>query len=190
MATRISRKLRNRVGALAAVLVVTLMPAGCGGDDEDSAESWANDVCSSMSAWLSDVDEAVASLTEDGLSTEEDDLRSAVDRIVNATDELGDELRDLGPPETEGGGEAETELEGLATALSSEAQSVRQVVESDGEALSVTSTVTMSVSTAASEVQSTLRELDRLDPGGELEEGFDNADECDSLRDQIEDLGS
>jgi hypothetical protein len=175
---------------LLALLLLTLTLAGCGGDDEDPAESWANDVCSSLSTWLTDVDEAVRSLTEGGLSTEEDDLRSAVDQIVDATDELGDDLRALGPPETEGGDQARSELESLATTLSSEVQSVRQVVESDGEALSVTSTVSMSISTAAGEVQSTFSELEGLDPGGELDEGFDNADECESFRDQIEELGS
>jgi hypothetical protein len=181
----------KRLGALAATLALVLvLAAGCGGDDEDSAESWANDVCSSLSTWLSEIDEAVSSLTEEGLSTNEEDLRSAVDQVADATSALGDDLQELGPPETEGGEQARSEIESLATALRSEVESVQQAVEADDDALAVTSAVSMSISMSASEVQSTLSSLEGLDPGGELEEGFENADECDSFRDQVEDLGS
>jgi hypothetical protein len=173
---------------LASLLTLTL--AGCGGDDEDSAEGWANDVCSSLSTWLSDIDEAVSSLTEEGLSTSQEDLQSAVDQVADATSRLGEDLQELGPPETEGGEQAKSELDSLATTLRSEVQTVQQSVDSDADALSVTSTVSMSISMAASEVESTLSELEGIDPGGELEDGFDNADECDSFREQIEELGS
>jgi hypothetical protein len=179
--------LLNRIGLLAVVLVLAL--AGCGGDDEDSAESWANDVCSSLSTWVTDVDEAVRSLTEGGLSTEQEDIQAAVDQVRDATDELTNDLEELGPPETEGGEQARSELESLSTTLRSEVETVQQAVDSDEGALAVTSTVSMSISTAASAVQSTLNDLEGVDPGGELAEGFDNADECDSFRDQINELG-
>jgi hypothetical protein len=180
-----------RVGFLAVVLVVVLALAGCGGDDDDNqAESWANSVCSSLSTWITDIDEAVTSLTEGGLSTAEEDVRSAVDQVADATNKLADDLEELEPPETESGEEAKSELESLATTLRSEVETARQAVESDGGTLSVTSTVSVSVSTAASSVQSTFNSLEGLDPGGELENGFENADKCDSFRDQMEDLGS
>lgn len=180
----------KRLGLLTAVLVVMLAPAGCGGDDEDSAESWANDVCSSLSTWLTEVDEAVQSLTEGGLSTEEEDIRAAIDRLGEATDELANDLEELGPPETEGGEQARSELESLAATLRSEVETVQQSVDSDDGALSVTSTVSTSMSTAAGAVQSTFEDLEGADPGGELQDGFENADECDSFRDQVEELGS
>jgi hypothetical protein len=178
-----------RFGLLLA-LAATLGLAGCGGDDESSAEGWANDVCSSLSAWLTDIDEAVQSLTEGGLSTEQEDIEAAVDQIGDATDNLANDLEELGPPETEGGEQARTEIESLATTLRSEVETVQQSVDSDEGALSVTSTVSMSISTAATAVQSTLNDLEGVDPGGELRDGFENADECDSFRDQIEELGS
>jgi hypothetical protein len=176
--------------ALLLALAVTLGLAGCGGDDENSAESWANDVCSSLSTWLTDIDEAVQSLTEGGLSTAEEDIEAAVDQIGDATDNLANDLEELGPPETEGGEQARTEIESLATTLRSEVESVQQSVDSDEGALSVTSTVSMSISSAATAVQSTLSDLEGVDPGGELRDGFESADECDSFRDQIEELGS
>jgi hypothetical protein len=175
---------------LSAASLMALAAVGCGGDDEDSAEAWANDVCTSLSTWLTEIDESVQSLTEGGLATDEEDIRAAVDQVGDATDELADDLEELSPPETDSGEEARSELQSLATRLRSEVEAVQQAVESDGEALSVTSTVSTSVSNAATAVQSTFDELEGVDAGGELEDAFENADECESFRDQIDELGS
>jgi membrane protein implicated in regulation of membrane protease activity len=188
-----SRNGAKDLGVTAAMLAaaVALALGGCGGDDdEDSAESWANDVCSSLSTWVSDVEETVQSVTDAGLAIDEEDLQTAVDDVSEATSTLVDDLEELGPPETESGEEARGELDSLATTLESEVETVRQAVESDGGAAELASTVSASISTASAEVSSTLESLQEADPGGELEEGFENADECDSFRDQIEDLDS
>jgi membrane protein implicated in regulation of membrane protease activity len=189
--SRESRNGAKGLGAVTVVLALALALAGCGGDDdEESAESWANDVCSSLSTWVTDVEEAVQSVTDEGLAIDEEDVDAAVDDVSEATNTLIDDLEALEPPETEGGEEARSELESLATTLESEVETVRQAVESDSGAAEVTSTVSASISTASAEVSSTLETLQEVDPGGELEEGFQNADECDSFRDQIEDLDS
>jgi membrane protein implicated in regulation of membrane protease activity len=188
--SRDSRNGAERLGALTVVLALALTLAGCGGDDdEDQAESWANDVCSSLSAWVTDVEETVQSVTDAGLAIDEDDLQTAVDDVAEATSTLVDDLEELGPPETEGGEEARSELESLATTLESEVETVQQAVESDSGAAELASTVSASISTASAEVSSTLESLEEVDPGGELEDGFANADECDSFRDQIEEIG-
>jgi membrane protein implicated in regulation of membrane protease activity len=186
-----SRNSTKGLGALAALLALALVLAGCGGgDDEDSAESWANNVCGSLSTWLTDIDEAVSSLTEGGPSADEGDLQAAVDQVADATNELADDLEELGPPETDGGEQAQSEVESLATSLRSEVQTVQRAIDSDGGAVAVTSSVSTSLSSAASEVQTTFSNLQGLDPGGELENAFENADECDSFRDQVDDIGS
>lgn len=190
----ISRDARNGakgLGALTVVLALALALAGCGGDDdEDSAESWANDVCASLSTWATDVEEAVQSVTDAGLAIDEDDLQTAVDDVSEATNTLVDDLEELGPPETEGGEQARSELESLTTTLRSEVETVEQAVESDSGAAELASTVSASISGASADVSSTLESLEGVDPGGELEEGFENADECDSFRERIEDGGS
>lgn len=189
-----SRDARNgakSLGALTLLLALALALAGCGGDDDDDqAESWANDVCSSLSTWVSDVEETVQSVTDAGLAIDEDDLQEAVDDVSESTNTLVDDLEELGPPETEGGEEARSELESLTTTLESEVETVRQAVDSDSGAAELASTVSASISTASAEVSSTLESLEGVDPGGELEDGFENADECDSFREQIEDLDS
>jgi membrane protein implicated in regulation of membrane protease activity len=189
--SRESRNGAKGLGAVTVVLALALALAGCGGDDdEESAESWANDVCSSLSTWVTDVEEAVRSVTDEGLAIDEEDVDAAVDDVSDATNALVDDIEELEPPETEGGEEARSELESLATTLESEVETVRQAVESDSGAAELTSTVSASISMASAEVSSTLETLEQVDPGGELEEGFENADECDSFRDQIEDLDS
>lgn len=187
----VSRDGTKGLAVLAAMLAVVLALAGCGGgDDADAAESWATGVCGSLSTWVADIDEAVQPLRDAGLSLDEDDVQTAVDQVADATSTLADDLEELGPPETEDGEQAERELEDLATTLRSEVETVRQAVDSESGAVAVSSTVSTSLSSAASEVQSTFNDLQGLDPGGELENGFENADECDSFRDQIEELGS
>jgi methyl-accepting chemotaxis protein len=175
----------------AALVAATVVSAGCGGDDDEGrAESWANSVCGSLSAWVTDVDEAVRSVTDAGLAIDEEDVQDAVDQVAEATDALAEDLEDLGPPETEGGEQARSELESLTTTLRSEVETVREAAESDGGISELATTVTASLSKASADVSSTLEDLEGVDPGGELEDGFEDAGECDSFRDQLEEIDS
>jgi hypothetical protein len=179
----------GRVG-LAALMAATLMAAGCAGDDAESAESWASSVCAGMSNWLSEVDEALQSLTDDGLAINEEDVRAAVDQAEEATAMLVEDLEELGPPDTEGGEDAQSELESLEASLRSEVETVQEASESGSGTAEIASTVTTSVSEAYEEISLFLAELRGIDPAGELQQGFENADECGSLGEQLEDLGS
>ncbi len=119
-----------RLGLLVLVAALSIAAAGCGGDDESSAESWANDVCGNLSQWITDVDEAVRSLTAEGLNFDTDDIREAVDQAKGATEDLVDDLQELGPPDTEAGQEAQAELEDLQGVLESQVDSVEQAIDS------------------------------------------------------------
>jgi membrane protein implicated in regulation of membrane protease activity len=177
-------------GSLAVVIVSAFVVAGCGGSDESSSESYANDVCSSFNTWVSDLEETTNTLKDQGLSITGDDIRTAVDDAGAATDTLTANLKDAGPPDTESGDKAKSELETLENQLQHQVQVVKDAVASGGSPLSLVSTVTAAISTAASDVQSTFRELENVDPAGELGDAFKNSDDCKSLRDQIENLGS
>jgi hypothetical protein len=67
---------------------------------------------------------------------------------------------------------------------------VKDAAASNQSALTLVSTVSSAVSTAAGDVQSTLDELDNLDPGGELSEAFKSSDDCKTLQDKVESLRS
>jgi hypothetical protein len=178
---------RWQISALVAVVLL----AGCGGDDGSSAsEDYANSVCGELSTWVTDVDGAITSLTDAGLATDRDDVQSSVDQATEATDDLLSRLKELGPPETDAGQQAKSELDGLGAALRSQVDTIEQALDADTGAVALAATVTAALSTAASAVESTYNDLRGIDPGGELEDAFKDADECKSLRDQLDAIGS
>ncbi len=172
---------------LAVVAALALAAAGCGGEDESSAESWANDVCVNLSEWITDIDEAVRSLTAEGLNFSTDDIREAVDQAGTATDDLVDDLRGLGPPETEDGQAAQEQLEELSDEVEEQVNTVKEAVEEDSGPLALAGTVSTALSVAINELEQAFENLQGL--GGELESAFSDSDDCDSLREQVEEIG-
>jgi hypothetical protein len=174
-----------------SALAVAVLLAGCGGDSGSSAsEDYANSVCGDLSTWVTDVNGAITSLTDAGLATDKEDVQSAVDQATGATNDLLSSLEALGPPETDGGQKAKSELDSLGSTLRTQIETIEQALDADTGAVALAATVTAALSTAASAVESTYNDLRGLDPGGELEEGFQNADDCKSLRDQVDAIGS
>jgi membrane protein implicated in regulation of membrane protease activity len=178
------------VGTLAVVTLTAFLLVGCGGSDESASERYANDVCSSFNTWASSIQETTNTLKDEGLSITGDDVRNAVDDAGAATDELIANLKVAGPPETEDGDKAQSEVQTLTNQLEHQLDVVKDAAASNQSALTLVSTVSSAVSTAASDVQSTLDELDNLDPGGELSEAFKSSDDCKTLQDKVESLRS
>jgi hypothetical protein len=160
--------------------------AGCGGDDENASEQWAGDVCSQLSTWVTSVDEAVSSLTANPLSLDKAAVQSATEDVKGATDDLVEGLADLGPPETESGEQAKSELDDLGTQLQQQIGQVEQEAETGSLSLA---SVTAALATASSAVESTYESLQSLDTGGELRDGFESAESCDSFRQQVDTIG-
>jgi methyl-accepting chemotaxis protein len=188
---------RSRIGARVggtAVLVVAavLALAGCGGGDgaSSASEDYANDVCSNLSTWVTDVQETVQSVTDAGLGISRDDIQSAFDQTKEATDALANDLEQAGPPETEEGQEAKSRLEDLTTELRQQLDTIQEALDSGAGLTSIAATVASAVSAAANAVNTTFQNLKELDPPGELRGAFENSDECNSLQDQISNLRS
>lgn len=178
---------RWSISALVAVVLLT----GCGGDSGSSAsEDYANSVCSNLSTWVTDLQGVATSLEDAGVSIDKSDIETAVNDVSEATATLVDELGQLGPPETDAGNQAKSELDSLGTTLTQQVDTVEQAVNDGDGALSLATTVTSALSTATAAVESTYQSLQGLDPGGELEDGFKNADDCASLSDQLDAIGS
>jgi len=181
VATRLPRLLAV-VLALATIFTV----AGCGGDDENASEQWAGDVCSQLSTWVTSVQDAVGSLTANPLSLDKAAVQAATKDVKTATDELVDGLAALGPPETESGTQAKSELDDLGSQLQQQVDQVEQDAATGSVSLV---TVTTALATASSAVRSTYESLKSLDTGGELRDGFENAGSCDSFRQQVDTIG-
>lgn len=178
------------VGSLTVVALTAFLLVGCGGSDESASESYANDVCSSFNTWTSSIEETTNTLKDQGLSITGDDVRNAIDDAGAATDLLVTNLKDAGPPETEDGDKAQSELQTLTNQLEHQVDVVKDAAGSGQSALALVSTVSSAISTAAGDVQSTFNELDNLDPAGELSEAFKNSDDCKSLKDEVKSLRS
>ena len=164
--------------------------AGCGGDGSSESEDYANGVCSSLSTWVTDVQETIQSLTGSGLGTSRDDIQSAFNQTKDATDTLANDLDGLGPPETEDGQQAKSELDSLETELSQQLDMVEQALRSGGGVTAIAAQVSTAVSAAANAVNTTYQDLQGLDPAGELGDAFQSSDDCQSLQDQLQNLGS
>jgi membrane protein implicated in regulation of membrane protease activity len=177
-------------GAAGLLVVVVLALAACGGDDSGASEDYANGVCSSLSTWVTDVQETVQSLTDAGLATTREDLQASWDETRDATETLVDDLEQLGPPETEDGERVKSELDELGTTLTQQLDAIEQALDSGGGVTAVAAEVSTAISAAANAVETTYRDLQELDPAGELRQAFEDSDDCNELEDQLDEIGS
>jgi hypothetical protein len=180
-----------KAGTAAVLVAAVLAVTGCGGDDEASAsETYANGVCSTMSTWVTEVQGTVNDLTDQGLSISREDLQTAYDDAKDSTDNMVNDLEQLGAPDTEDGQQAKSELDDLGSELRQQLDVIEDAINSGGGLTTIAATVTTAVSTAANAVNTTFQNLQNLNPPGELRDAFENSDECDSLQDQISNLRS
>jgi membrane protein implicated in regulation of membrane protease activity len=180
----------STLGSLTVAAVAVIALAGCGGDDSNAAEDYANSVCGVLSNWVADQQATVKSLRDAGLSITAEDLQAAAGDVRDSTQVLVRDVADLDPPDTDAGSQAKSELNSLGTKLREQVNTVEQALSGGGSMLSQVSTVTAAASTAATELQETYDSLKGLDPGGELQEGFEDADDCKTLNDQLDEIRS
>ena len=167
--------------ALALAGAVAVLAAGCG-DDESSPEEWANGVCSAFSDWS----ESVATAGEELRSgaTTKDDVEAAVDEFEDATDEFVDDIRGLDELETENGQQAKETLDQLADNVDQNKEDIQETVSGASgveEVVAAVSSIATTLATMGEQVQTTFQELEQLDPGSELSDAFENAEDCQAL---------
>jgi hypothetical protein len=178
------------LGALASLLVLAVLAAGCGGgggggNETTSAQDWADGVCSAINTWTDSLRSAGQSLSGGNLS--ESSLTGATDDLKDATAQLKDDLSGLGAPDTESGDKAKQTTDELSKNIQQGVDSIEGAVKdatSGGGIVTAVTTVTSTLSTMGSQVQTAFGELEKLDPGGELESAFQNASSCKSLTSQ------
>ena len=166
---------------LLPVLVAALLAAGCGSSDDETsgASDWASSVCSAVSTWKTSVSSAATSIQDGNLS--ENSLESAVDDVTDATKTLADDLKDAGRPDTADGQKAKDVVDQLADEIEDGAQKIGDAIDGAG-LLEAISAITGTLGTMGDQVGAAVDQLEQLDPAGELNDAFSNADECSSLR--------
>jgi hypothetical protein len=176
--------MRSTLAALSIGFVLALA-AGCGGDDA-GAEAWAGDVCLSVQEWRENLTSLAVDAQVEGLSAES--IRTAIDGGVEATQRLRGQLDDLGPPDTEAGDEIEQELDELADQVIEQVEAAQAEAEalpedqSVPELLESLTSIAGELQSVVGEVEATFTDIQELEPGSELEDGFENAEACQNLR--------
>jgi hypothetical protein len=177
-----------RAASAFALLVASLalVAAGCGGDDEASADptaAWAEGFCTAITTWTDSITEATDELRSLS-SLNRESFEQAAEDIRTATTDFGDDLRALGSPETESGEEAKQAIDDFATTLDDDSadietaiQDVSGITDIPGAVQDITTSLS-SMNAAFSTMLSAIRTDDAQD---ELQTAFENADACDEI---------
>jgi uncharacterized phage infection (PIP) family protein YhgE len=177
----------QRVLAIAAaslLVVLSVAASGCGGDDQSSAEQWADSVCTDLNTWADSTTTAITGVMSQGLSITRSDLRAAANQAQSATTRLVDDLREIGPPDTESGAQAQQELQQLGDSIEQHANKTRELVEgasSSGAGIVATArSVLVEIGAAADQMKAALTSLEQA--GGDIRDGIQASDACSQLR--------
>ncbi len=177
-----------KLGALLS-LVLLLAVVGCGGDGTSAEEAWADEVCTSIASWKTEVESiagnAADAITEPGATRT--DVEAAVDSGLDATKTLGDELRASVPPDTPEGAQAKAAVDAFLDDVQASDDQVRTALAGLPDDAGLSEIVT-ALSGLATNIQQTIdsgRTLvtDIQQLGSALKDGFENADSCQELRD-------
>jgi hypothetical protein len=172
---------------IASFLLLAALAAGCGGggggsSNTESAQDWADGVCSAINTWTDSLSSAGQSLTGGNLS--ENALTGAASDLQDSTAQLKDDLGSLGKPDLSSGDKAKETVDTMSSNIQAGVDKIEGAItdaKNGGNLVGALNTVTSSISTMGTQVQTAVSDLEKLDPGGELESAFKNASSCKSL---------
>lgn len=172
----------RRAVLTSAVLALALVAAGCGGSSEESdpTAAWAAGFCTAITDWTDSLQEVTSQFT-DTSNLSEDGLRSAAADVRSSTEQLVDEIRGLGAPETQSGEEIRSSLDDLSTTLETEVEKISEAVDGASGITGLASAITAasaSLSAMGSAFAATLQEIGDSDVGGELQAALEDSPEC------------
>jgi hypothetical protein len=174
------------LGILAVVVAAVAMRLS--DDGPKSAEEWADSVCTSLSDWRASIT-SLADVGGEPLTA--DSLREKLDDANAATSELVSELQDLGPPDLEGGDQAEEQLDKSTAQLESSYDALKESAEEAADAppseflqqLAGLASEFAALQTTISTTVSTLQNADVAEESkAELRQAFADAPSCESLQ--------
>jgi hypothetical protein len=164
------------------IAALALLAAGCGGDESSASptEEWAEGFCTAITTWT----DSLRSTTEqfsNASSLSSEALTDAGNDVKSSTETLVDDLRALGPPETESGEEVQTSIDELSTTLESEVAKIETAVEDASglaELPNAISAITTSLSAMATAFSTTLQTIESADAQGELKTALEDSPTC------------
>lgn len=173
--------------AAVALAAAALLTAGCGSSSSTTTATtnaagtvvWANGVCSATNTWQQALKDTANSL-KSGPYTKAG-IQDAAAQMKAATDDYVSALKNLGEPDTQAGKDAKAAVDKLATQLQSGADTIQKATEGVSDAsgvLNAVSVVSGTLVTMGDQAKTTVGDLKALDPKGELEQAFSQADAC------------
>jgi len=175
---------------LAAIIVLALVAAGCGGGGGSTTEeeAWADDVCTSVASWRTEVQtivtNATSALTQPGATRA--DLEGAIDEGFDATKTLVEDLRAAVPPDTTEGDEAKAAVDAFVDDVQASDDKVRSALgglpEDAGlaQVIAELSGLATNLQTTVDNGRALVTQLTEL--GGSLKDAFENAESCQELQ--------
>ena len=174
----------TRAAAVLLVAFAALAAAGCGGSSSSTTptDTWASGVCTAISTWKTSLTSIESTVKSGGVS--KDSLNAGVTQATDATKTLADSLKKLGKPNTQAGQQAKDDVDQLSSELTKNAQTIQDAItNASGAAGLVTaiSTASSTLVTMGNEVSTTIGDLQKLDPKGEIQQAFKQSSSCKSL---------
>jgi hypothetical protein len=169
--------------AITLIALLAMAVSSCG-DDSVSVDDYANDLCTALKGWTSDLQDRQADLQQGatpGASPESarDALQQFVDGAAEATDDLVQQVEDAGEPDIDGGGD-------VADAFRSAVTDTRENLEQAKDDVADIPTdnpkdYRSAVDDFVTDLKSTLEGIDEHFQGvdaPELDKALDNASAC------------
>jgi septal ring factor EnvC (AmiA/AmiB activator) len=177
-----------RVGIALLAAVLAFLAAGCGGDSSE-AEQWAGSVCSTVSGWQGQIEQAAEEVRTELQSPDAGSvaaIEAQIQSAVAATKKLSTDLQAIDAPDIDSGTQAKQQVDALASQLQSAVNIAKNAVDALPENTDLTDLAQKLLPLAPafqSLATSTSNTLEAIETSGdELKEGFDNADACKPYR--------
>jgi hypothetical protein len=187
--------MRRSAAALACVLAVASIAAGCGGSDSTTSDSesasapaeWANDLCNAVATWATNVRGAAGSLADDRTSA---GLQDAVEDVEDATAALSQSLDELGKPNLAASDSARATVDTLEQELSASAaklQSETEDVSGPRGVVEAAPAVSASLVAMGNDIAQAVDSLKGLRGEGsaELKQAFSQSTTCNDIHDAL-----
>lgn len=174
--------------AVALLLVLAALAAGCGGDSggDEAVEpaTWAAGFCQALRTFTTGISESGSGLTGEGLPSSAE-IREAIDAAAAAASTFADDLRELGRPDVESGEEISSTLETAARDAGETFEAVKDEldteIEDTADVAAVAGAIADAARTALTGIQEATNRLQELDVDGTLSEALEGASECSNL---------
>jgi methyl-accepting chemotaxis protein len=176
------------LSVLALAVGLAAVAAGCGGG-KSAEEKWADSVCTDLGNWKSQVTQATNDIAEKVRSPEQGTLpamKADVQKLVDASQQLAQNLNSLAAPKTQSGAQAKQQLETFSSDLQTTTNKAKQTLATVPDNAGLVETAKQlaplapDLQSLAAEAKSTVQSIEAS--SSDLKQGFEQADSCKQLR--------